>query len=349
MILPRYPIYIPSKNRSHIDMTTACLRKDGVPFRLVVEPQEEEVYGAKFGRENILVLPENNRGLIYSRNWMFEHAKSEGHARHWQVDDNITGIWRWYKGFRLYCEAGVAFAVTEDFSDRYENVAIAGLNYVMFAIEARKPIAINCHVYSCTLIDNSIPFRFRPPANEDVDMCLQVLSAGYCTIQMNAFLAQKLGTMIVSGGQTDAAYKGDGRLFMARALERAWPGVVETKRRFQRPQHVIKFAWRKFDNKLKLKPGVDLAKIPPVNEYGLRLIAKTEVRSTRLKRLLKQNQAEIAAIDPTALTKPSRKPGRKPKSARRSPPAASPCPPKPSRPMSGRSRKAAQPQPSQSL
>ena len=55
---------------------------------------------------------------------------------------------------------------------------------------------------------------------------------------------------------------------MARSLERMWPGVVRTERRFHRPQHVILDQWRRFDTPLKLKPGVKLDELKP-NEDGL--------------------------------------------------------------------------------
>lgn len=285
--MPRYPIFIPSKGRAHVNLTAHFMRRDGIPFKLVVEPQEREVYAARFGADSLLVLPDNNRGLIFARNWIRDLSIARGDERHWQIDDNVSGVWRFYKGLRLYCEGGPAIRACEDFTDRYSNVGLSGLNYVMFASEARKPFVVNVHVYSFTLFNNALPYRFREPANEDVDMCLQVLSAGWCTIQFNAFLAQKLETMIVRGGQTDAAYRGDGRLFMARALERKWPGIVTTARRFGRPQHVVKNAWRHFDTPLKLKEGIDLSTLTPADEYGLSLVAKGPVKSERLRTLLK--------------------------------------------------------------
>jgi hypothetical protein len=86
--------------------------------------------------------------------------------------------------------------------------------------------------------------------------------------------------------------EGDGRLKMARELERRWPGVVETKRRFNRPQHVVKYAWRKFDNKLKLKPGIDLKSLQP-NEYGIELKAVKPIRSDLIKQLVATNAADV--------------------------------------------------------
>lgn len=282
-VLPKYPIFIPSKGRHDVDLTMKFMDADGVPFRLVVEPQDRDDYARKYGAKRVLVLPENDRGLPYSRNWIKALAADEGHFRHWQIDDNISGIWRWFRGHRLYCSAGVALRASEDFTDRYENVAISGLNYVMFAMDATKPFNLNVHVYSCTLVRTDLQNRFRGP-NEDVDMCLQVLADGWCTILFNAFLVQKLGTMIVKGGQTDFEYYGDGRLKMARDLQRRWPGVVTTGRRWGRPQHVVSNQWRKFDNKLVPKKGLRVSN--GVDEYGMKLVQKKEIKSDRIRKLL---------------------------------------------------------------
>lgn len=289
-LLPRYPIYMPSKGRADRCQTARCLAKDGVPFQIVVEPQEYDLYAARFGKQSVLALPFSNLGsVIPARNWIKDHAIAAGYARHWQLDDNMTHFMRAYKNERLWCDAGVALAATEDFVDRYENVAIAGLNYAMFYVvgagkQAPPPFYRNVHVYSCTLILNSIPYRWRGKYNEDTDICLQALAGGWCTILMNAFLVQKLTTMLVKGGNTAELYRGDGRLKMARSLERLWPGVVTTTRRFKRPQHLVKDAWGRFDTPLRLKPGVDLAKIKP-NDYGLKLVALKPIQHEDIRRL----------------------------------------------------------------
>ncbi len=238
-LLPRYPIYIPSKGRADCCYTARRLLAEKVPFSLVVEPQEADSYAAQFGRDRLLVLPFRDRGTVVpARNFIWEHALATGSERHWMIDDNIRYFYRRYRGKRLRCDAGIALRVCEDFTDRYENIAISGLNYVMFAPDEKKllPLQINCHVYSCTLILNSLPFRWRGHYNEDTDLCLQALASGWCTVLLNTFLVQKIATMTVKGGNTAVLYKGDGRLRMARSLERMWPGVVTTDRRYQRPR-----------------------------------------------------------------------------------------------------------------
>jgi hypothetical protein len=284
--LPRYPIYIPSKGRAGRRCKTANYFADeGVPFMVVVEKSERDAYAKAFGAEQVLVLPFENRGsVIPARNWIKEHATAEGHERHWQFDDNIRNIKRLYRGERIRCCATAALRATEDFTDRYENVAVSGMNYESFAFgKGVPPFVLNCHVYSCSLILNSLPNEWRGRYNEDTDYCLQVLSDGWCTILLNAFMVDKSLTMTMKGGNMDELYQDDGRLAMARALERLWPGVVETRRRFGRPQHVVKNAWRQFDTPLIKKAGLVIDDAP--NEYGMTLKKVKEIRSERIRKL----------------------------------------------------------------
>jgi hypothetical protein len=285
-VLPSYPVYVPSKGRWRpADATTArFLLRDQVPFRMVVEPQEAEAYEALVGRERLLVLPfqDLGQGSIPARNWIMEHSIQEGHARHWQLDDNIREIRRLHGGRRIPCAAGPALKVVEVFSDRYTNVALAGLNYNMFGLPGQPPFYVNVHVYSCTLVDNQIPYRWRGRFNEDTDLCLQVLAGGLCTVLVNVFLIFKIRTMKVQGGNTED-YQGDGRLRMARGLQEAWPHVVSVQRRFGRPQHRVRDAWRKFDTPLILKEEVDLEALPAGDEFGLTLKEVKPVRSKELQ------------------------------------------------------------------
>ena len=290
-VLPRYPIYIPSKGRYETCLTAKFLIKDRVPFYLVVEPQEYFHYVAAFGEEHVLELPFSDQGsVIPARNWIKAHATDAGHERHWQLDDNIYMIRRRWKDQRIPAASGVALRTVEDFVDRYQNIAVAGLNYRMFVVKGAKmvPFFLNCHVYSCCLILNSLPNEWRGPYNEDTDMCLQVLADGWCTVLVNAFLIDKVATMMMKGGNTDELYFDDGRLKMARTLERRWPGVVTVNRRFNRPQHVVFDSWKKFDTPLKLKDDVDLTALPAVNEYGMQLKAKKTPKSKALRDMVSQ-------------------------------------------------------------
>lgn len=294
-VLPRYPVYIPSKGRYGKEgLTARFLRKDGVPFKLVVEPKEAYHYAAAFGKENVIVLPEDDMRLVGSRNFIKAHATEAGFERHWQFDDNIRMMRRLYHGKRIPCDAGPALAAIEDYSDRYTNMGISGPAYTSFVRYANQrktqPVLVNVRVYSASLVNNALPYGWRV-YNDDTDFCLQVLGGGWCTALVFVFLIDKVGTMTTKGGNTDQHFA-DGRLEMARGLERMWPHVVKTDRRFHRPQHAVRDGWRKFDTPLKLKPGVDLAALPE-RDYGLKLKAVKEVQNPTLRNLLsEQEEAE---------------------------------------------------------
>jgi hypothetical protein len=269
----RYPVYIPSKGRAGRGLTARFLAEQGVPFHLVVEPQQADEYVAAFGAEHVLVLPYSDLGLgsVPARNWIWEHAVERGATRHWCLDDNIRGIKRVTGGRRLHCPAGPALAAVEDFTDRYENVALSGLNYSFFAFADVPPFYVNTHVYSCILIRSDLPNRWRGKYNEDTDLCLQVIADGWCTVAVNAFVIEKVATMRMKGGNTDDLYAGDGRLRMARELAQRWPGIVTVHRRYGRPQHYVN--WRQFRAPLRLRPGIVLDDMEP-SEYGLRLVSR---------------------------------------------------------------------------
>lgn len=287
--LPRYPIFVPSKGRAEHCLTARFLTADRVPFRLVVEAPEEHAYRAVFPDADVVVCPvADGRGVLPVRNWIRDLAIEEGWDRHWQIDDNVYGMRRLVHGRRIPCDSALALRVCEDFTDRYENIGVSGFNYLMFvADETPAPFYLNCHVYSCCLISNRMPYRWRLRYNEDTDLCLQVLSGGLCTVALNAFMAWKITTMTLRGGNTDALYGGDGRLRMAKELERMWPGVVSTTRRWGRPQHVVRGAWSGFDTKLIRRADVDFSALPAVDEYGGRVVqVAPEVRSARVRALI---------------------------------------------------------------
>lgn len=291
----KYPIYVISKGRwGKEGLTARFLRNDGVPFKLVIEPQEQEQYAAEFGEENLLLLPFSNLGLgsIPARNWVWEHSLANGDFMHWILDDNMRRVYKRHKGLRLPCESGPAFLCIEEFVDRYENIAIAGMAYKMFVPDFYKipPFWHNVHVYSCLLIRNDLPFRWRGRYNEDTDLCLQVLSGGWCTVLINAFCIDKVPTMTTKGGNTDELYAGDGRLKMARALERQWPYMVSVNRRFQRPQHIVRDNWKHFDTPL-IKKSEAVIPSKPNAAYEMELtVVDPTIKSARLQKIVAETK-----------------------------------------------------------
>lgn len=275
-MIPRYPIYIPSKGRWESRLTVKALEKIQVPYRIVIEPQEYEQYSAVIDPQKILVLPFSNvgQGSIPARNWIWEHAISEGWERHWILDDNLAWFARVHQGKKIELDSGVCFVAVEDWVERYENIALAGLQYEMFmpAIDKQKPFLLNTRIYSCILIKNNIPYRWRGRYNEDTDLSLRVLKDGWPTFLMQAFVCKKIATMKMKGGNTDELYQGDGRLKMAQSLVEQHPDVTKITWKWGRWQHQVDYRPFKYNRPI-LKPGVVIPDEP--NNYGMKLIKRS--------------------------------------------------------------------------
>jgi hypothetical protein len=156
----------------------------------------------------------------------------------------------------------------EEFVDRYENIAIAGPNYMGFAVARYKlpPFILNTRIYSMLLINNKIPYRWRGKYNEDTDLSLRALKDGWCTVQFYAFLGDKVATLTMKGGNTDTVYNtGDKRLEFAKSLCEQHPDVAKLVWRYDRWHHQVNYAPFK-KNKLVMKQGLIVPK--GVNNYG---------------------------------------------------------------------------------
>lgn len=241
-----------------------------VPYHIVVEPQEYDNYASVINPDKIHVLPFSDlgQGSIPARNWVWEHSISIGAERHWILDDNIEAFNRLNLNMKPEVDTGAIFRAAEDFVDRYDNVAISGFNYYSFckATDKLPPYYLNTRVYSCILIKNDISYRWRGRYNEDTDLSLRVLKDGYCTVLFNAFLAGKVTTMRMKGGNTDQLYADDGRKKMAEALVELHPDVAKLTKRFGRWHHQVNY--RPFKkNKLIRKKGLTISE--GVDNYGM--------------------------------------------------------------------------------
>ena len=290
----RYPVYILSKGRWENPMTAKCFLEHNLDFYIVVEPQEEQEYRNVLG-DKVLVLPFSNLGMggTPARNWIWEHAKDNGDKRHWIFDDNIKKFRRLYKGKRIECNPKQSINAIEEFVDRYENIGIAGFNYTVFCMnEMQHPFFYNVHVYSALLIDSYLPHRWRMKYNEDVDLCLQVLDSGLCTVLFNAFLVDKTSTAakMKGGNQTDL-YKGnsfDKKLLKAKSLEEVWPQYVKTVIKFGRPHHDVQ--WKKyFKQPLKRRKDIKWENLKS-NEFGMKLKKVGMIQNKELDKFYKNNK-----------------------------------------------------------
>lgn len=298
---PQFPLYIPSKGRSEYMITSKALTSMNVPHFIVVEPPQVADYERAVKAMNLLatILPLDmsykdkyetcdNLGLTKStgpgpaRNFAWDHSASNGHAWHWVMDDNIKCFRRMRRLERVKCVNAGFWRAMEDFCLRYKNVAMAGPDYSMFAFAGKKqpPFITNTRIYSCNLIRNDTGFRWRGRYNEDTIISLDMLTAGWCTIQFNAFLQEKMGTQVLKGGNTEEFYHAEGKvregekyadtgtLAKSQMLANVYPEYCKVVRKYSRIHHEVNY--RPFKRQKLIRR--DDIKIPTTpNEYGMKL------------------------------------------------------------------------------
>ncbi|MFM2015651.1 MAG: hypothetical protein RIQ51_1141 [Bacteroidota bacterium] len=298
---PQFPLYIPSKGRHEYMITSKVLTELGVKHFIVVEPQQVDDYQRAVKNMNLLatILPLDmsykdkyelcdDFGLTKStgpgpaRNFAWDHSIKNGFAWHWVMDDNITSFRRLNKNEKVKVSNGSIFKAMEDFVLRYKNIAMAGPNYYMFAPARVKqpPFIMNTRIYSCNLIRNDLAFRWRGRYNEDTIISLDMLKAGWCTVQFNAFLQQKMPTQTIGGGNTQEFYHAEGTvqagqkyadtgtLAKSQMQVKVHPDVSKLVWKFNRYHHHVDYTPFK-KQKLIRKEDIEIPKKP--NEYGMNL------------------------------------------------------------------------------
>ena len=300
--IPKHPMYVVSKGRSKYMQTSRALTNMGRRHFIVVEPHEVDAYRLAVLRlglaADIIELDlgckatyelcddfghTRSTGPGPARNFAWQHSIHSGARWHWVLDDNISMFYRLHENRKIKCVNPALFCAMEDFCERYMNVAMAGPNYSFFApsSQRRPPFVTNTRIYSCNLIRNDVPFRWRGRYNEDTILSLDMLKADWCTIQFNAFLQAKTATQAMKGGNTDEFYHREGSKGLGRYAENGTTAksqmlvnvhsdVARVARRYDRAHHHVDY--RRFrDQKLMLRKGIVLAEVP--NNYGMTLRA----------------------------------------------------------------------------
>lgn len=297
---PKFPLYIPSKGRHEFMVTSKALSRMGVKHYLIAEPQEIDAYRKasqgllcdvleldfsfkeKYELCDSLGLSKST-GPGPARNFAWEHSKSLGFSWHWVMDDNLQYFARMTRNERIKTNSPAIWKAMEDFVLRYKNVGMAGPNYSMFAFGSSKlpPFITNTRIYSCNFIRNDLNYRWRGRYNEDTILSLDILKAGWCTIQFNAFLQGKMGTQVLKGGNTAEFYHAEGKvkegekysdtgtLAKSQMLVDVHPKYSRLVQKFSRWHHAVDYSPFK-NQKLIKKDGLNLK--GKTNNYGMKKV-----------------------------------------------------------------------------
>ncbi len=258
------------------------LDRMGVPYRVVIEEQERAAYAGQIDPARLLILdpvyqrdydacmalaPGQSKGSGPARNFIWDHAAAEGSGWHWIMDDNIRGFYRLNRNLTIPVADGTIFRCMEDFALRYRNLVMLGPHWRGFVVRKNRlpPFILNTRLFSCILIRNDIPFRWRCRYNEDLDLSLRILKAGLATVQFYAFMHDKLVTQTARGGNTDAFYADEGTMPKSRMIVDLHPDVARVVWKFGRWHHHVDYSG--FRQKLMRRDDIVIPQ--GVDNYGM--------------------------------------------------------------------------------
>jgi hypothetical protein len=179
------PIFVTSKGRPEAP-TLKLLTEEAIPFSVLVEPQDEKRYEAALGgNKNIVVLPQNDRGLSYARQFALGFVREKREQWYWMVDDDILHFHETGPKKTVATSAAEAFRRAE--GHIAANLGIIGLEYRQYAWNSRPgQVSRNSYCDVAVLINATSTANYRPSRylKVDRDFTLQVLSAGYGTLRL---------------------------------------------------------------------------------------------------------------------------------------------------------------------
>jgi hypothetical protein len=283
---PEFPMFIVSKGRWDTRLTAKALEEMNTPYYIVIEEQEYKNYSAVISKEKIIILDkkyqddydtcddigtEKSKGPGPARNFVWDYSIAKNYKYHWVMDDNITTFYRCTGNRKIRVIDGTIFKAMEDFCLRYENVVMAGPNYEFFLPRKQKtpPIILNTRIYSCNFIKNDTPFRWRGRYNEDTILSLDMLKAGYCTVQFNAFLQKKMPTQRIPGGNTKEFYAKEGTYSKSAMQVKVHPDVSKMVWKYGRAHHYVDYSRFKTNKLVKCASYMEKEKI---DNYGMKIV-----------------------------------------------------------------------------
>lgn len=244
-----YTLCIASKGRAGQSKTIATLIQEGVEFNVFVEPQEKDAYECaykKSKRLQIHVLPENDRGITYVRNFILNTARKKKWSWFWMLDDDISGAFRVENKRCIKTPLPAVLRDAEQLITNEPGVGLGALEYQQYAWSATSPKKFNsyCDVAVLISVEQTKFISYRDDCKEDRDFVLQALSTGLKSMRTSwlAVSVPKNGSN--AGGLHDAYRAGLEQKWSQRMVE-LWPGVcVLNFKKDGRPD--VKIHWKVF-------------------------------------------------------------------------------------------------------
>lgn len=216
---------IPSKGRAGKTKTNKLLREVGLAYTFVVEPQDREEYAATGAC--LMVLPENNMGITYSRDWILQQMRKYGYKQFWMLDDDIECFGEVVDGKTVTRDARILLKAFKQLQT-YGPASIYTLELRQFAWSSadvqRDKIAMQCVMFDMQHCEN-INYDLRLKIREDYDISFQAIFKGKGTLKSGKYYYGIADMKSQEGGMSQW-YNAETEMHETWKLCRKWPGLV---------------------------------------------------------------------------------------------------------------------------
>lgn len=234
-IMIKSAIFIPSKNRADKQSTFEILKSVGLDniTNIVVEPQDYEEY-KKLGYP-VIKLPENDKGISYSRNFILDYCRKNGIEYCIQMDDDIQAFYLKEGEISGKKMKKDNFAILEAI-EIFENTnTYMGLEYQQFAwasgdklFTENRGIEVIHFMYLPNIPEN---IRFDKNTKEDKDFCIQALLSGIKTVKIN-YIAMSVPSIGTNKGGLHEWYASKGDNLSAVMMLKKWGSrIIKLKKK----------------------------------------------------------------------------------------------------------------------
>lgn len=203
-----WPMVIASKGRAglrrfrgemiHVSQTIRLFMHapDTVPWVVLVEPQDAEAYRRVLPKGKVHVLPKNDQGLMYARQYALDMSAARGFSWFWMVDDDIL---HWLRciddrsipqhgdaGWQVILDAQRLIATLDTrFEASKHPVGLAALEYRQLVWNnGKKPIILNGYadvavaLHARRLAEYGVAYDQSFRLKGDRDFTLATMAAG---------------------------------------------------------------------------------------------------------------------------------------------------------------------------
>lgn len=215
-------LFVPSKKRYNSSKLLNLATKYNIYLNVVVEPQDYENYKQFYPNFNYIILPINDGGITYVRNFIKSYAEQNQIPYYWQLDDDISSFY-YREGTKLISSNFDVLLKAQNQFIKNE-IALGALEYRQFAWSANKDIIENSFCDTCVFVDNTklknLKYNNYVEGKEDRDFAMQVIKNNFKTGRTTLFAFSSPPNGSNTGGLKEIFYDlGKEEICVARMIE----------------------------------------------------------------------------------------------------------------------------------